>query len=102
MVIECLEGNYKCGTSFTLTFHYKIEHKDKISEWVCGDESLSVFCIKELASSMKTDCSFNLQSRFRDPQSGYSVDPVGVPMTLSLSPICEASSLIRELVTLLI
>ena len=29
MVIECLECNYKCGTPFTLAFHYKIEHKDK-------------------------------------------------------------------------
>ena len=32
MVIECLECNFKCGTPFTLAFHYKIEHQDK-SMW---------------------------------------------------------------------
>ena len=35
MVIECLECNYKCVTPFTLIFHYKIEHKDKISGCAC-------------------------------------------------------------------
>ena len=45
MVIECLECNYKCGTPFTLAFHYKIEHKDEINECACGDESLSGICI---------------------------------------------------------
>ena len=51
MVLECLECNYKCGTLFNLVFHYKTEHKDKISGCACGDESLSGICIKELASS---------------------------------------------------
>ena len=44
MVIECLESNCKRGTPFTLVFHFKIEHKDKISECECGDESLEGIC----------------------------------------------------------
>ena len=44
MVIEYLECNYICGTPFTLAFHNKIEHKDKISKCACGDEPLSGIC----------------------------------------------------------
>ena len=44
MVLECLECNLKCGTHFTSVFHYKIEHKNKTSECVFGDELLSGIC----------------------------------------------------------
>ena len=30
MVIECLECNYKCETPFTLSFHHKLDDKDKL------------------------------------------------------------------------
>ena len=45
MVIESLECNYKCGTQFTLAFHYKIEHEDAMIECARGDEALSAICI---------------------------------------------------------
>ena len=37
--IECLECDYKCGTSFTLAFHNKREQNDKISDCAYGDKS---------------------------------------------------------------
>ena len=52
MVIKCLECNYKCGTPFTLAFHYKKEHKDEISKCVCGEQSLSGICINEFVSQV--------------------------------------------------
>ena len=58
MVIECLECNYKCGIPFTLAFHYKIEHMDKIGE----DGSLSGICIIELAYSSDFKSSSNSNS----------------------------------------
>ena len=74
------------GLPFNLVFHYSICHGDKISICVCGDKSLSGICIKELASPMKTDCSFNprngstdLRSRFPDTRNGNSVNPNANP-----------------------
>ena len=65
MVIKCLECNHKCGAPFNLAFHYSICHEDEIGKCVCGDKTLSGICIKELASPIKTDCSFK-------DESGYS------------------------------
>ena len=58
MVINCLECKHKSGLPFNLAFHYSIHHEDKISKCACGDKTLSGICIKELASPLKTDCSF--------------------------------------------
>ena len=52
MVLESLNCNYKCGTPFTLAFHYKIEHRDKISECACGDESLKGICMSGTVSEI--------------------------------------------------
>ena len=57
MVIECLECNYKCETPFTLSFHHKLDDKDKISECACGDESLSGICIGGTASQISRTAS---------------------------------------------
>ena len=58
MVIKCLEFNHKCGAPFNLVSHYSICHEDTIGKCVCGDKSLSGFCIK-------TDCSFKDESGYR-------------------------------------
>ena len=31
MSIDCLDCNYNCGTPHILLFHYKMEHKNKVS-----------------------------------------------------------------------
>ena len=62
MVLKCLECIHKCGLPFNLAFHYSIYHEDKISKCECGDKTLCGICIKELASPMKTDCSFKDES----------------------------------------
>ena len=64
MVIKCLECKHKCGLPFNLAFHYSIYHEDKISKCAHGDKTLSGICIKELASPMKTDCSFKDESGY--------------------------------------
>ena len=68
MVIENLECNYKCGTPFTLAFHYKVEYKDKIDE----DGSLSGICISEIASSSGVKSSSNSNSNSNSISSSIS------------------------------
>ena len=36
MHMKFLGCNYKCGSPHTLLFHYKLEHKDKVSKCACG------------------------------------------------------------------
>ena len=48
MVMKCLECEATCGTPHTMSFHYKLKHKDKIVDCKCGDISLSGICLSEL------------------------------------------------------
>ena len=79
MVIKCLECNHKCGVPFNLAFHYSICHEDKTGKCVCGDKTLSGFCIK-------TDSSFK-------DESGYSpsIDSISNPSS-SHNPSSSSSS----------
>ena len=69
MVIKCLECSHKCELPFNLVFHYSIYHEDIISKCACGDKILCGICIKELASPMKTDCSFKDESGYNSSSS---------------------------------
>ena len=40
MHMECLACNYGCGTPHNLPFHYKLEHKDKVSNCTCGNQTI--------------------------------------------------------------
>ena len=44
MTTKCLECNFITGSFLILSFHYKIEHKDKIDVCICGDDLLSGIC----------------------------------------------------------
>ena len=46
MIAKCLECNYRCGSPFTLSFHYQVIHKDKMGKCACAVKSLSGICIK--------------------------------------------------------
>ena len=63
MVINCLECRAKCGTPHTLSFHYKLKHKDKIGECKCGDLSLSRICSSKF-----------IQEAY-DPNHNYNFNP---------------------------
>ena len=81
MNMKCLDCNYKCATPHTLLFHYKIEHKDKVSKCACGNQTISVNCVEEISSKLRgtaSKCSSsNLRSSFTDssPCSIFSSNP---------------------------
>ena len=76
METVCLECKYKCGTPRALVFHFKIEHKDKVSKCEFGDESISCNCVGGIVSKIRgtaSKCSSsNLRSFFTDSSSSYS------------------------------
>ena len=72
MAIKCLECNYKCGIPFTLSFHYKIEHKDKICDCSCGDESLSRICMIGTVSKIRGTTPKCSSSGFRSSSNSSS------------------------------
>ena len=39
MHMKYLDCDYGSGTPPNLLFHYKIEHKDKVSKWTCGNQT---------------------------------------------------------------
>ena len=47
MHVKCLHCNYRCGNPHTLLFHYKIEHKDRVSKCVCGNQTIIGNCVQE-------------------------------------------------------
>ena len=53
MGIKCSVCNYEGGSPLTLPFHYKIEHKDKISKCECGSKLLSGVCISIAFSDIR-------------------------------------------------
>ena len=48
MVMKCLECRAKFGTPHTMSFQYKLKHKDKIGECKCWDISLSGICLSKI------------------------------------------------------
>ena len=77
MHMKCLDCNYGCGTTHTLLFHYEVEHKDKVSESACGNQTISGNCVEEISSKLRGTASkwssSNLQSICTD--SSYSFSP---------------------------
>ena len=57
MHMKCLDCNYGCGTPHTLLFHYKIEHKDKVSKCACGNQTISGNCVEEISSKLRGTAS---------------------------------------------
>ena len=65
MHMKCLDCYYRCGTAHNLLFHYKTEHKDKVSECACGNQTKSVNCVEEISSKLKgttSKCSISNSS----------------------------------------
>ena len=85
MVIEFLECNYKCGTTFILAFNYKIEQKYKISQCACGDESFSGICISGSVSEMKRTVS-------NCPSSGFQSSSNSISNSISTSNSSSSSN----------
>ena len=57
MHMKCLDFNYRCGLPHTLLFHYKIEHKDKVSKCACGNQTISGNCVEEISSKIRGTAS---------------------------------------------
>ena len=57
MHMKCLDCNYKCRTPHTLLFHYKIEHKDKVSKCACGNQTISGNCVEKISSKLRGTAS---------------------------------------------
>ena len=53
MNMKCLDCDYGCGTLRSLLFHYKVEHKDKVSKCACRDESISGNCAEGISSKLR-------------------------------------------------
>ena len=52
-----LDCNYGYGTPPNLLFHYKIEHKDKVSKCTCGNQTMRGNCVEEISSKIKGTAS---------------------------------------------
>ena len=57
MHMKYLDCNYRCGTTHTLLFHYRMEHKDKFSRCACGNQSVSGNCVEEISSKIRGTAS---------------------------------------------
>ena len=65
MHLKCLDCIYKFGTPHTLLFHYKIEHKDKVSKCGCGNQTVSCICVEEISSKLRGTASKCSSSNMR-------------------------------------
>ena len=57
MHMKCLDCNYGYATPHTLLFHYKIEHKDKVSKCACGNQTISGNCVEEISYKLRGTAS---------------------------------------------
>ena len=60
--MKCLERRAIFGTLHTMSFHYKLRHKDKIGECKCGYKNLSGICLGKFIQE-----SSELRGSFADP-----------------------------------
>ena len=65
MHMKCLDCNYNCGTQHTLLFHYKREHKDKVSRCAFGNQTISGNCVEEISSKLRGTASKSSSSNLR-------------------------------------
>ena len=78
--------NYECGTPRSLLFHYKMEHKDKVSKCACGDQTISDNCVGGITSELRgipskcssSNSSSNSSSSY-NPKTGSIAKTDGAP-----------------------
>ena len=55
--MKCLYCNYRSGTPNALLFHYKKEHKYKVSKCACGNQTISGNFVDEISSKVRCTAS---------------------------------------------
>ena len=55
--MKSLDCNYRCGTPNALLFHYKKEHKYKVSKCACGNQTISGNFVDEFSSKVRCTAS---------------------------------------------
>ena len=76
--MKCLDCNYGCGAPYNLPFPYKIEHKDKVSKFNCGNQTISGNCVEDISSKKRgtapkcSSSSFSSSSNFNSIFSSNS------------------------------
>ena len=97
MVLRCLECKAKFGTPHTMSFHYKLKHKDKIGECKCGDIKLRGICLTDFiqeASGTNPNYFCSNSNSNSNPNPILNPNPVEIKFDLT-NKVCNKCNVIK-------